>query len=62
MQLDRIEGKPDEKVAWGSDVAADHSRLETESAAFDKLVGEFEKTWRNVVKQYAGNAELKPGT
>jgi len=22
MQLDRIEGKPDEKVAWGSDVAA----------------------------------------
>ena len=22
MQLDRIEGKPDETVAWGSDVAA----------------------------------------
>src|SRR5262247_795874 len=22
MQLDRIEGKPDEKVAWGSDIAA----------------------------------------
>ena len=22
MQLDRIEGTPDEKVAWGSDVAA----------------------------------------
>jgi hypothetical protein len=48
--------------AWGSEAAVDRSRRDTESAAFEKLVGEFEKTWRNVVKQYAGDSEVKPGT
>ena len=39
--------------AWDSEHAADQSRLKTESEAFDGLVGELEKTWAGVVKQYA---------
>lgn len=41
-------------TAWNTDQAVDESRLKTEEAAFNKLVGEFEKTWVGVVKQYAG--------
>jgi hypothetical protein len=40
--------------AWTSDDAVDDARLRTEGKAFDQLVGEFEKTWKGVVQQYAG--------
>ena len=39
--------------AWQSDEAVDAARRETESAAFDALVGELEATWRGVVARYA---------
>jgi hypothetical protein len=37
-------------------VSVDETRRTTECAAFDKLVGELETTWKNVVQRYA-NAE-----
>jgi hypothetical protein len=37
---------------WTDDSAVEQTRLRTESAAFDKLVGEFEKSWSNVVAQH----------
>jgi hypothetical protein len=40
--------------AWFSEAAVDQDRRDTESAAFNKLVGELEHTWTGVVKQYAG--------
>jgi hypothetical protein len=40
--------------AWGSDNALDRARRRTETEAFDKLVGELEKTWQGVIKRYAG--------
>jgi hypothetical protein len=39
--------------AWQNDVAADETRRATESAAFDKLVGDLETTWKGVVTRYA---------
>jgi hypothetical protein len=39
--------------AWQTDTAADEARRATEKKAFEKLVGEVEKTWGGVVKQYA---------
>ena len=38
--------------AWGSDSAIDESRRATETDAFGKLVGEVEKMWGGVVKQF----------
>ena len=38
---------------WQSDVAVDETRRATESAAFDKLVGDLETTWKGVVARYA---------
>lgn len=40
-------------MAWGSSAAMDSLRCKTETAAFEKLVGEMEKMWSGVVKQYA---------
>lgn len=39
--------------AWMSSDAMDDARQKNEEEAFEKLVGEFEKTWTGVVKQYA---------
>jgi len=39
--------------AWTNDDAVDAARLKSESAAFEKLVDELEKTWTNVVARYA---------
>lgn len=39
--------------AWTSENAIDAARLQTESAAFDKLVAELQRTWTGVVKRYA---------
>jgi hypothetical protein len=39
--------------AWTNDDAVDAARLKTEAAAFEKLVGELEKTWTTVVARYA---------
>src|SRR2546421_2042011 len=36
--------------AWQSGVSVDETRRTTESAAFDKLVGEVETTWKGVVQ------------
>jgi len=40
--------------AWGSGSAVDESRRATEADAFNKLVGEIEKMWTGVVKQFPG--------
>lgn len=45
---------------WFSEAAIDGSRRDTETAAFEKLVGELETTWTGVVKQYAGAATTQP--
>ncbi len=42
--------------AWGSESAVDESRRATEADAFNKLVGEVEKMWGGVIKQFP-NAE-----
>jgi len=39
--------------AWQSSDAIDDTRKRTEKTSFTQLVGELEKTWPNVVKQYA---------
>jgi hypothetical protein len=39
--------------AWSSEDAVDDSRLRTERASFEKLVGSVEKTWTGVVSRYA---------
>jgi hypothetical protein len=39
--------------AWQNDVAIDETRRATESAVFDKLVGDLEGTWKGVVARYA---------
>jgi len=46
--------------AWFSEAAIDGSRRDTETAAFEKLVGELETTWTGVVKQYAGAGTTRP--
>ena len=38
--------------AWGSGDAIDETRRKTEAAAFEKLIGEIEKTWGGVLKQF----------
>lgn len=38
--------------SWQDDVAMDETRRKTESAAFEKLVGELETTWQGVVTTY----------
>ena len=43
--------------SWTSEETVDQSRQRTETAAFDKLVGELEKTWPRVVSQYAGGTQ-----
>lgn len=40
--------------AWQSEEAVDEARRATESAAFEKLVGELETMWAGVVGRYAG--------
>jgi hypothetical protein len=47
---------------WGEPAAADAVREQVESAAFDKLCGEFQRTWGKVVNEYAtpGGAATKP--
>lgn len=39
--------------SWTTEDAVDDSRRRTEARAFDKLVGELEKTWPNIVSHYA---------
>lgn len=39
--------------AWWSQATIDVYRRETERQSFEKLLGEFERTWSNVVAQYA---------
>jgi hypothetical protein len=41
--------------AWTNGDAVDAARIKTESAAFEKLIVELEKTWKDVVDRY-GNA------
>ena len=45
---------------WTSEDAVDDTRRRTESRAFDKLVGELEKTWPTIVAQY-GQPATAPG-
>jgi hypothetical protein len=45
--------------AWTSDSAVDETRRDAERAAFTGLVGELEKTWASVVRQYAGVYQTK---
>lgn len=40
--------------AWSSDRKVDETRLKTEAAAFEKLVGELEKMWGGVIREHAG--------
>lgn len=42
--------------AWTSTAAVDDTRKRTESAAFEKLVGQLETTWGNIVRTYAAPA------
>jgi hypothetical protein len=42
--------------SWTSDSAIDESRQASETAAFDKLVGEFETTWRQMLASQAVSA------
>ena len=37
--------------AWESEESADRARLDAEKAAFKSLVGEFEKTWPQIVER-----------
>jgi hypothetical protein len=39
--------------AWQSETTIDETRRKTESEAFEKLVGEFEGTWKRVVAAYS---------
>jgi hypothetical protein len=41
---------------WQTDTTADATRRDTESKAFEKLVGELEKSWTGVVTRYAGGS------
>lgn len=41
--------------AWQNEVAVDETRRATEAAAFEKLVGELETTWKGVVATYGKN-------
>jgi hypothetical protein len=47
---------------WGEPAAADALREQVEGAAFEKLCGEFQRTWGKVVNEYAipGGAATKP--
>ncbi|MGC4030511.1 MAG: hypothetical protein QM754_02015 [Tepidisphaeraceae bacterium] len=45
---------------WTSDDAVDDTRLRTEKESFGKLLGELEKTWAGVLKQYTPST--KPPT
>ncbi|HEV2293341.1 MAG TPA: hypothetical protein VGR35_05760 [Tepidisphaeraceae bacterium] len=45
--------------AWTNEDAIDAARIRTESAAFDKLVDELEKTWAGVVARYARPAAAR---
>lgn len=42
--------------AWTSTTAVDEARRRTESAAFEKLVGQMEQTWTGVVKSIGSTA------
>lgn len=44
--------------SWGTGDAVDESRKQTEADAFEKLVGELETTWKNVVATHAKSAEV----
>ena len=44
--------------AWQNDVAIDETRRATESAAFGKLVGDLQGTWKGVVAKYATDAHV----
>lgn len=44
--------------AWTSDLAIDESRRKTEAEAFDKLVGEFEQLWPQIVAEYSRPAPV----
>jgi hypothetical protein len=45
---------------WGENAAADAVRGEVESKAFEKLCGELQTTWGQVVKQYGPQAAAVP--
>ena len=45
--------------AWQNQVAIDDTRRATETAAFDKLVGDLENTWKGVVAHYATGTHAK---
>ena len=47
---------------WTSDDAVDDTRLRTEKESFGKLITELQKTWPNIVKQYAKPAAQPPAT
>lgn len=44
---------------WSSADAVESSRLKTETEAFHKLLGEFEKLWKGVVEQHAATKPLE---
>jgi hypothetical protein len=46
--------------AWWSQSTIDEYRRKTERASFDKLLVEFERTWGNVVAQYAKPQDAPP--
>lgn len=45
--------------AWTSSDAVDETRLKAERQAFEDLLGEFEKTWKTVVENYATKTTVK---
>jgi len=48
---------------WGADATVDDARRRTEGRAFEKLVGQLEKTWPTIDKTYAVPAAAQtPGT
>lgn len=48
--------------AWTDSNAIDVARRRTETEAFEKLIEELEKTWVQVIRQYAGNTTASART
>ncbi len=49
-------------TAWTSEGTIDSARREAETEAFGALVEEFEKTWKNVVRENGTNPHPSPST
>lgn len=45
---------------WGENAAADAVREQVEGKAFEKLCGELQATWSQVVKEYASDGAARP--